>query len=69
MSDEIHTWSYLCDTCRWDGYTEGIFGLPSTEWECWADWEDDRPFTKKAINGTQHPAKVCRNYRPKAVKR
>lgn len=67
-NERMHTWSYLCDMCKLSGYDVGIFGPPSTEWECWADWTDGMaPFMKKAVNGEQDPWDVCPHYKPKAV--
>lgn len=63
MSERLHTWSYLCDTCRLSGYDMGIFGPPGTKWECWAD-NGVIPFMKKVTNGEQDPLEICPNYKP-----
>lgn len=65
MSERMHTWHYLCDTCRLSGFGMGIFGPPDTEWECWADWKGKKPFMKVAINGEQEPYEVCPHFAPR----
>ena len=68
MSERLHTWRYLCDTCRLSGYDMGIFGTPGTEWECWAGWEGKKPFMKVAINGEQEPHEVCPHFEPMSMR-
>lgn len=60
MSERLHTWHYLCDTCKWaDGDGAGHFACfdyaPPEH-----DGEASAPIASKlAINGEQEPHELC----------